>query len=225
MTLQLISHRLCPYVQRAAIALAEKGVPYQRTYVDLADKPKWFRDLSPLGKVPLIKVTEGDRVTMIFESAVILEYLEETQPAPLHPADALERARHRSWIEFGSSILNGIARLYNARTKEDMHSQANTLSDMFARVEHELRSSPWFAGNAFSLVDAVYGPIFRYFDTFDNIADFGVFDDTPKVSAWRLALAARPSIQQAVEPDYSERLMTFLHRRDSALSTLVAAMA
>src|SRR5438270_2942739 len=81
--LTLISHDLCPYVQRAVIALTEKGVPFDRIYVGLANKPDWFRAISPLGKVPLLKV--GDAV--IFESAVILEYLEETQPKPLHPVD------------------------------------------------------------------------------------------------------------------------------------------
>ena len=92
--LTLVSHHLCPYVQRAAISLAEKAVPFERVYVDLADKPAWFLDLSPLGKTPVLKV--DDRA--IFESAVILEYLEETGPHPLHPADPLRRAEHRAWI-------------------------------------------------------------------------------------------------------------------------------
>lgn len=106
--LTLVSHHLCPYVQRAAIALAEKGVLFERVHVDLSDKPEWFRALSPLGKVPLLKVAQNGRDAVIFESAVILEYLEETQMRPLHPADPLERARHRAWIEFGSQILNGV---------------------------------------------------------------------------------------------------------------------
>ncbi|TGU31135.1 glutathione S-transferase family protein, partial [bacterium M00.F.Ca.ET.152.01.1.1] len=54
--LTLVSHHLCPYVQRAAIALAEKAVPFERVNVDLADKPDWFRAISPLGKVPLLRV-------------------------------------------------------------------------------------------------------------------------------------------------------------------------
>ena len=72
--LTLISHKLCPYVQRVAIALAEKGVPFERIDIDLADKPDWFLNVSPLGKTPVLLA--GD--TAIFESAVILEYLEDT---------------------------------------------------------------------------------------------------------------------------------------------------
>ena len=50
---ELVSHALCPYVQRAAIALAEKNLPYRRRDIDLARRPDWFRAISPLGKVPL----------------------------------------------------------------------------------------------------------------------------------------------------------------------------
>ena len=85
--LKLISHKLCPYVQRAVIALTEKGVPFERIDIDLANKPDWFLKISPLGKTPVLLVGEH----AIFESAVILEYLEETQANPLHPADALMR--------------------------------------------------------------------------------------------------------------------------------------
>src|SRR3982751_1822215 len=108
--LTLISHKLCPYVQRAVIALTEKGVPFERIDIDLANKPDWFLKVSPLGKTPVLLV--GDHA--IFESAVILEYLEETQPKPLHPADALRRAEHRAYIEYGSAVLNDIAGLYSA---------------------------------------------------------------------------------------------------------------
>jgi len=79
--LTLISHVLCPYVQRAVIALKEKGVDYERIDIDLANKPDWFLKISPLGKVPVLKV--GDEV--IFESAVIAEFLEDTVAPPLHP--------------------------------------------------------------------------------------------------------------------------------------------
>jgi glutathione S-transferase len=81
--LTLISHVLCPYVQRAVIALTERRVPFERVDVDLSNKPQWFTAISPLGKTPVLQVDD----TAIFESAVILEYLEETQPFPLHPAE------------------------------------------------------------------------------------------------------------------------------------------
>ena len=56
--LTLISHRLCPYVQRAVIALTEKSTPFERVDVDLANKPDWFKAISPLGKTPVLKVRD-----------------------------------------------------------------------------------------------------------------------------------------------------------------------
>jgi len=219
--LTLVSHHLCPYVQRAAIALAEKQVPFERINVDLSNKPDWFRRLSPLGKVPVLRVRAGGGEATIFESAVILEYLEETQPRPLHPDDPLERARHRSWIEFGSSVLNRIAAFYNAQTEAALAGEACALSEMLGRIEAELGEGPWFAGAEFSLVDTAYGPVFRYFDVFEQIGDFVSFDGFPKLSAWRSELARRPSVREAVTPDYPERLLVFLKNRESAMGARV----
>ena len=215
--LTLVSHHLCPYVQRAAISLAEKAVPFKRTYVDLANKPDWFLAISPLGKTPVLKV--GDRA--IFESAVILEYLEETQPSPLHPADPLRRAEHRGWIEFGSSVLNDIWGFYVAPDAATFDAKANVLSAKFEQIELRLGAGPYFDGARFSLVDAAFGPVFRYFDVFDRIGEFKVLSEKPKVTAWRQALALRPSVKQAVADDYDSRLRTFLVARNSHLSSLM----
>ena len=158
----------------------------------------------------------------VFESAVILEYLEETQPRPLHPSDPLARAEHRSWIEFGSAVLNDIAGLYGAPDGGSFAAKGQSLSEKFGRLEERLDpSGPYFDGQRFSLVDAVFGPVFRYFDVFDRIGDLGVLSGKPKCAAWRLALASRASIRQGVGADYGERLWAFLLNRRSHLSRLM----
>jgi glutathione S-transferase len=162
---------------------------------------------------------------VIFESAVILEYLEETQPNPLHPADPLKRAEHRAWMEFGSSMLNDIWAFYTAEDEATFIAKAKALTEKFERLEQRLGEGPYFEGARFSLVDAVFGPVFRYFDTFDRIADFGMLSGKPKIAAWRRALAQRPSIAQAVAPDYPERLRQFLSTRNSRLSALMTKQA
>jgi glutathione S-transferase len=220
-TLTLISHVLCPYVQRAAIVLAEKHAPFTRRDVDLANKPDWFHAISPLGKTPVLLV--GD--TPIFESAVICEYLDDTLQPRLHPADALQRARHRAWMEFGSAVLNGIAAFYAARDEGALLARRDELVQRFARLEASMGDGPWFDGTRFSIVDAVFGPVFRYFDTFERIGEFGFFAATPKVSAWRAQLAQRASVRGAVAADYDERLLQFLRQRGSALSARIAQHA
>src|SRR5256714_6121388 len=98
--LTLISHKLCPYVQRAVIALNEKGVPFERVDIDLANKPDWFLKISPLGKVPVLLVGPENGETALFESNVICEFIEDSQGgAKLHPQDPLQRAQDRAWME------------------------------------------------------------------------------------------------------------------------------
>ena len=219
--LELISHKLCPYVQRAVIALTEKGVAFERVDIDLANKPDWFSGISPLGKTPVLLV--GD--VPVFESAVILEYLEETQPNPLHPGDPLRRAEHRGWIEFGSTVLADIAGFYAAPDEATFSARTSQLAQRFARLEARAAAAPWFDGQNFSLVDAVYGPVFRYFDVFDDIGDFGILTGKPKLARWRRSLAARPSVRAAVSADYPALLRDFIRRRNTWLSTLQARAA
>ena len=222
--LSLVSHHLCPYVQRAAIALAEKGVAYERRYIDLADKPEWFRAISPLGKVPLLTVAHaGGSVAVLFESSVICEFIEESAGGPkLHPEDALERAKHRAWMEFASAILSDVWRLETATDTTAHEAARRAIAAKLAWIERVLGAGPYFDGGRFSLIDAAFAPVFRYFDVFDQIIDLGVFAQTPKVRAWRAALAERPSVRDAVTADYAGRLRAFLFERDAHLIKLAA---
>ena len=221
--LTLVSHALCPYVQRVAIVLMEKNIAFERRTVDLAHKPDWFLKMSPLGKTPVLQI-DG---VVIFESAVICEFLEDAYMPSMHPKDPLQRARHRAWMEFGSATLNSIAGFYSATDAAALQIKRLDLTAKFQQLEDalsarpDLRTGPWFSGNQFCLVDAAFAPVFRYFDVFDGIADFGFFGDTPHVNCWRAALAERPSIRNAVTPDYPDLLRAFLYRRDAALSRLM----
>ena len=213
-TVVLASHALCPYVQRAAIVLAEKRVPFERRDVDLANKPDWFLKHSPLGKTPVLLVDNQ----AIFESAVICEYLEETALPRLHPADAMQRAQHRAWVEFGSALLNLIGAFYDAADEPALSARAAQIHARLAQIEAALHDGPYFAGEHFSIVDAAFGPVFRYFDVFDAIGEFGFWDGLSKVPRWRRALANRRSVAEAVRPDYPELLRRFLWARHTALS-------
>lgn len=217
--LTLVSHALCPYVQRASILLAEKGVPFKRRDIDLADKPAWFRRVSPLGKTPVLLV--GDQA--LFESSVICEYLEDTEQPRLHPAHPLERALHRAWMEFASATLNAIWSFYTAPDEDTLRQRASGIAGMFRTLEAALGDGPYFAGAGFSVVDAAFAPVFRYFDLFDTIADFGFLAAAPRVAAWRRQLAARDSVKRAVAADYPELLREFVRQRGSALSRRLPA--
>jgi glutathione S-transferase len=79
----------CPYCARVRIALAEKGIDYERVEIDLSNRPVWIYDLNPTGRVPVLE--DG---FVLPESAVIMGYLDDRYPeTPLLPGDPAERAR------------------------------------------------------------------------------------------------------------------------------------
>ncbi|MET1414005.1 glutathione S-transferase family protein [Roseibium sp. HPY-6] len=215
----LISHTLCPYVQRAAIVLTEKEVPFERIYIDLGNKPDWFRAVSPLGKVPLLKTEKG---IYLFESAAIVEFIDEVCGKRLHPEDPVERAGHRAYVEFASQILNGIGALYNAAEVSEFETARQALRSKFEHLDGRIdKEGPFFAGSSFSLVDAAFGPVFRYFDVFETITDLDIFNDLEQVKRWRHALAKRPSVENAVAKDYGALLRAFLLKRGSWITGLM----
>lgn len=216
--LVLVSHPLCPYVQRAVIALTEKGVPFERLDIDLARKPDWFAAISPLGKTPVLLVPAGGRFEAIFESAVICEYLEDTLQPRLHRVSAIERARHRAWIELASATLNQIGQYYAAPDAATLDGAARALDERLARIEGGLGGGPYFDGDRFSLVDAAFAPVFRYFDVFDAVAPERGIRWPARVSAWRRALAGRGSVQAAVGRDYPSLLRAFVRARQGELA-------
>ncbi|WP_414571075.1 glutathione S-transferase family protein [Nostoc sp. CCY 9925] len=215
--LKLISHELCPYVQRAVIVMLEKNIPHEREYIDLANRPAWFLEISPLGKVPALLVDNE----VLFESVVICDYLDEITPGSLYPDNPLTKAKYRSWIEFGSSILNSIGSFYSAKEESLFEAKTQELIQKFQTLEGQLQESPFFGGDKFSLVDAVYGPIFRYFVVFDQYKDWSFFSQTPKVRTWQNNLLKHPSVIDAVLPNYPELLHQFLLKRDSYLSQII----
>lgn len=218
--LTLVSHPLCPFVQRAAIVLLEKGTTFDRINIDLAAKPEWFLAMSPNGKVPLLRVRQQDGTeAVIFESMVICEYLDESQVgAPMYPRDVLDRARQRGWVEFGTATLADVWQFLNATECTNADAKQAAFRHRLQQLEAELGSRPYFAGAAFGMVDAVFAPIFRYFDILDPAVSRSIFKNLPRVSAWRNALAQRHSVIDAVGSDYAERFRQHLREHAALLA-------
>lgn len=202
----LVSFDLCPYVQRSAITLQEKGVEYDLQYIDLASKPDWFLSMNPLGKVPVLRV--GD--TVVFESAVINEYLDEVYGPQLHPADPLKKAEHRSWIEVTGQLGGPGYMLMVAESEESARAAAAKARTTLEVLEAKI-AVPFFSGTAWSLVDGAAAPFLQRLWWSEEIQpDLAMFDGLPKVTAWTKALLARPSVQASTIPDIHDRFLRYL---------------
>ena len=210
---KLIAHTLCPYVQRSVITLLEKSAPYERVDIDLANKPEWFTRLSPMGKVPLLVLNEQE---VLFESAVICEYIDTVTDGALLATEPLLRAKQQAWIEFGSNILQMIAKWYHAQSHAEYLEVSSNLHKAMEHLEAHIKS-PYFYGDNFTLVDAVYGPIFRYFVVLESQGVITPLENHMRVRKWTEQLMQRASVQQAVSSDYAELLIEFIKQRDGYL--------
>lgn len=226
---RLISFDLCPFVQRSQVMLREKGIDFDVDYIDLSNKPQWFLELSPTGKVPTLEVTTDDGETVVlFESLVINEYLEEAAGGePMLPSDPLARAHARAWIEFSTTLLqNGFA-LTAAKDEEALAEVLEKVHAGLDRLERELGDGPFFLGASMSMVDAAFVPALqrlKYVDEVDpRLELFG--DHRPRLTAWWSALAARPSVGASAPADLRERFYAMIGRDRGGWRSLVGQRA
>jgi glutathione S-transferase len=208
---ELISFDLCPFVQRSVITLLEKRVDFDITYIELADPPAWFLEISPLGKVPALRVGEET----LFESAVINEYLDEITPPTLHPSDPLKKAMNKAWIEFASEMI-GTQYLYGiAITEEEFSQKEAQQKKLLKHLEAKLGEGPFFNGEKFSLVEAAFAPYFTRAALFECHHNTALYTETPKVAKWADLLIQRDSVKQSVKADFDQKYMQYFADMDT----------
>lgn len=222
--LTLVSFHVCPFVQRAAMLLQEQGRAYDIRYIDLANKPAWFLEISPNGKVPVLDVGG----TPLFESAVILEYLDETaEQGRLLPEDPVERAQHRMWISYISNIMAKGWRLQAAPDEETARELVAELRGHFEDLsQHLTDDGPLWGGQTFTLVDVAIAPILQRFTWAETLEpSLGLFEGLPRIKAWRDAVLARPSAIASIVDDLEQRSGRMLKTIGSWLARGVDASA
>ena len=142
-------------------------------------------ELNPYGKVPVL--VDGDAV--IYESAIINEYLEEKYPQiPLMPREQAQRARVRIWIDFcntrlqaaGSEIAHGI----------DPEKAKGKLRGYLTALEREMANREYIVGE-YSLADTTFIPFFTRQQRYGVSID----DSIPHVKRWMERLLARPAVR------------------------------
>lgn len=208
---ELISFELCPFVQRSVITLLEKDVDFDITYINLAEPPQWFLDISPFGKVPALRVGNDT----LFESAVINEYLDDITPPSIHPSDPLQRALNKAWIEFASELLGAQYRYCIAPTEEEFTKALVGLKHMLSQLEVKLGDGPFFNGEDFCLIDAAYAPFLTRAALLESYVDNDLYKDCPKIARWADTLTKLDSVKKSVKSDFAKKYMDYIINIDS----------
>jgi len=199
---KLCSFKTCPWVQRAAIVLRAKNVPYEITYIDRNKRPDWFLAVSPHSKVPVLLVDDKEA---LFESNAIAEYLDETAAPRLHPEDPLARARNRAWTDYVTTFASAISTTAYSDSEEEFAARAAKITEPFSKLKDALgkrgNAGPYFNGPKFSLVDAAYAPFLQRYTFMDRIKPLGIIEKFPHLTAWRDALLAAPAVKASTVPN------------------------
>ena len=199
---KLCSFKTCPWVQRAAIVLRAKNVPYEITYIDRNKRPDWFLAVSPHSKVPVLLVDDKEA---LFESNAIAEYLDETAAPRLHPEDPLARARNRAWTDYVTTFASAISTTAYSDSEEEFATRAAKITEPSSKLNDALgkrgNAGPYFNGPKFSLVDAAYAPFLQRYTFMDRIKPLGIIEKFPHLTAWRDALLAAPAVKASTVPN------------------------
>ena len=193
-----------------------KKVEFEVTYVNLRDKPDWFLEISPHGKVPVLKVDDE----ILFESNAIAEFLDETVEPQLHPKDAIKRARNRAWTDFAPDFSSALNKIGYAKTREAMEEGLAAAPKVFSRLEKALtdergNDGPYFNGDKLCLVDAAYAPFLQRFAIVESVLQTGVLKDFPLLQAWSDALLGNETISGAVPDNFPEEFNGNHQRRET----------
>jgi glutathione S-transferase len=193
-----------------------KQVEFEVTYVNLREKPDWFLEISPHGKVPVLKVDDE----ILFESNAIAEFLDEQVAPPLHPADPFKRARNRAWTDFVPDFSKAINGIGYAKTAEAVAEGLEKAQKPLSRLERALATErgndgPYFNGDKLCLVDAAYGPILQRFAKVEQVLETGLLKEFPLVQAWSDALLANETVIGAVPDNFPEEFEGNHKRRET----------
>jgi glutathione S-transferase len=200
--LEIYSTAMCPFAHRSRLTLIEKGIPFKQIEIDLLNKPANFLEISPYGKVPLLK--HGDN--RVWESTIINEYLDETFPKPaLLPKDPIQRAHARIWINFADTRLFATSAklLYSGEPQQYPLFQKELAQHLLFIEERALQNvsemSPYWLGSEISLVDLTFYPWFEQLNVLEHFRGFKLPAGLDRLKQWRAAVANRESVKSIAQ--------------------------
>ena len=215
MDLELISFKLCPFVQSSVITLLHQDIEHKITFIDINDPPQWFDELSPTGQVPILRV-DNDKV--LFESAVINEYLNDIGECGMMPDDPMQRALHRAWIQFCGSILDDIFNLIGAKDEEAVADLEYDVLEKLDKLEAVKSDTACFDGDELNLIDTSYAGLFMRLDLLKPGRDILDSSRYPKLTAWSQHLLSLECVKDSVVPELPKMYIGMVKMREGYIS-------
>lgn len=212
MGLILYGVALSPFVRKVRVFLAEKGLDYKMEQVNIFPVPDWFKEISPLGRIPVLKDEDVGPDATLPDSSIICAYIERKKPEPaLYPKNDFSYARALWYEEYADSELaanlgGGVFRpivVNKLMGKEPDRATAQKTIDeklprYFAYLEKEIGSKQFLVDDRFSIADIATAT------SFINFAHAGYRPDEkryPNLTRYLKAIHARPSFASCISEE------------------------
>lgn len=211
MELELISFKLCPFMQPSVITLLHKGIEHKLTYIDINDPPHWFEEISPTGQVPILRL---DTSTVIFESAVINEFLNDMADIGMMPSDPVQKALNRSWIQFCGSFFGEIFTLLGSQDEKEVADIEFDIHEKLDRVEAVKSESTFFNGEELNLIDTSFAALFMRLDLLKAARPILDPERYPRLNQWSEDLLSLDVVKESVVPEFPSMYTGMVKMRD-----------
>ena len=197
---ELFNTDLSPFGHRVRIMLAEKGIDYTQTNIDLANRPQSFYAISPYGRVPALRHGSDH----VWESVTICEYLDEAFPSlPMMRAEPIRRAFARSWMDFcNTRLMPAFRELIMEQDRTHWSDLKKTVIGHLEFMEqHGLPDAdPYWMGTQVGVVDVVFWPWFERFGLHTHYRGLEFPARCQRLSRWVESMRQRPAVVAASKP-------------------------
>ncbi|MED6157709.1 Glutathione S-transferase dhar1, mitochondrial [Stylosanthes scabra] len=175
----------CPFSQRVLLTLEEKNIPYSTHLINLSDKPKWYLEVNPAGKVPAVKFD----AKWVSDSDVIVGILEEKYPQPslITPPES---------AKVGSGIFDAFVNFLKSKDQNDGTEQ-KLLAELKNLDEHLKNHGPFVAGEKVTAVDLSLAPkLYHLVVALDHFKNWTIPQDLANVHNYTKLLFSRESFEK-----------------------------
>lgn len=190
-----------PYVRKVRVVLAEKRIGHDFVVENPWDAGSGVPALNPLGKVPVLERDDGK---LLYDSALIVDYLDSLSAPALIPAAGEPRWEVLRWHTLAAGVVDAVvSRLLETRrppaeqSAKHVARQESAIARALEAAEKDLRA-PHLVGARLTLADIALGVMLEYID-FRYAHDWR--SAHPRLAQWLAPMRARPSFQATLPPD------------------------
>ncbi|KAJ9672871.1 hypothetical protein PVL29_026217 [Vitis rotundifolia] len=182
---------------RVRVALAEKGLKYEKREEDLWNKSPLLLEVNPVHKKIPVLIHNGKPIC---ESMIIVQYIDEVwnHKSPLLPTDPYQRAQARFWADYIDKKLYNLGKKISLTKGEEQETAKKEFIECLKLLEGELGEKPYFGGEKFGFVDVALVTFSSRFYAYESIGNFSIEAECPKLIAWTKRCMQKESVSSSL---------------------------